>query len=79
MRLGLSHSNEHKYNHNFHDCVNPFCTNLSQHHTSSCTAITIIQCDQYYSVDKSLLKLSDNELTVSYGSTQQSLWSIIFC
>ena len=26
LRLGLSHLNEHKFNHNFDDCVNPFCT-----------------------------------------------------
>ena len=26
LRLGLSHLSEHKFNHNFDDCVNPFCT-----------------------------------------------------
>ena len=26
LRLGLSHLNEYKFNHNFDDCVNPFCT-----------------------------------------------------
>ena len=26
LRLGLSHLNEHKFNHNFDDCANPFCT-----------------------------------------------------
>ena len=26
LRLGWSHLNEHKFNHNFDDCVNPFCT-----------------------------------------------------
>ena len=25
LRLGLSHLNEHKFNHNFKDCVNPLC------------------------------------------------------
>ena len=25
LRLELSHLNEHKFNHNFGDCVNPFC------------------------------------------------------
>ena len=25
LTLGLSHLNEHKFNHNFDDCVNPFC------------------------------------------------------
>ena len=26
LKLGLSHLKEHKFNHSFYDCVNPFCT-----------------------------------------------------
>ena len=26
LRLGLSHLNEHKFKHNFHDCLNPLCS-----------------------------------------------------
>ena len=26
LRLGLSHLNEHKFRHNFADCVNPICS-----------------------------------------------------
>ena len=26
LRLGLSHLNEHKFKHNFQDCINPLCT-----------------------------------------------------
>ena len=26
LRLGLSHLNEHRFNHNFKNCINPFCT-----------------------------------------------------
>ena len=51
LRLGLSHLNEHKFNHNFDDCVNPFCTcSLEPESTSHffCTAIIIIQYNQYY-------------------------------
>ena len=25
LRLGLSHLNEHRFNHNFEDCINPLC------------------------------------------------------
>ena len=25
LRLGLSHLNDHKFNHNFRDCINPLC------------------------------------------------------
>ena len=26
QRLGLSHLNDHKFNHNFRDCINPLCS-----------------------------------------------------
>ena len=26
LRLGLSHLNDHKFNHNFRDCINPLCS-----------------------------------------------------
>ena len=26
MRLGLSHLNEHRFNHNFQSCINPLCS-----------------------------------------------------
>ena len=26
LRLGLSHLNNHKFNHNFKDCINPLCS-----------------------------------------------------
>ena len=26
LRLGLSHLNEHRFNHNFGDCINPLCS-----------------------------------------------------
>ena len=26
LRLGLSHLNNHKFNHNFRDCINPLCS-----------------------------------------------------
>ena len=83
LRLGLSHLDEHKFNHNFVDCVNPFCTcNLEPESTSH----FFLHCHHYNtirsilfkdlnSVDKNLFKLSDNELTLIllYGSTQYSL------
>ena len=83
LRLGLSHLNEHKFNHNFDDCVNPFCTCslepestlhffLHCHHYNTIRSILFKDLN---SVDKNLFKLSDNELTliVLYGGTQYSL------
>ena len=52
LRLGLSHLNEHKFKTTILMIVlilfAPAVWNLSQHHTSFCTAIIIIQYDQYY-------------------------------
>ena len=83
LRLGLSHLNEHKFNHNFDDCVNPFCNcsfepKSASHFFLRChhyNAIQSILFEDLNSVDKSLFKLSDNELNsiLLYGSTKQSL------
>ena len=83
LRLGLSHLNEHKFNHNFDDCVNPFCTcslepESTSHFFLHChhyNAIQSILFEDLNSVDKNLFKLSDNELTLIllYGSTKHSL------
>ena len=34
--LGLSHLNEHKFRHNFADCVTPFCSCKMKHETTLC-------------------------------------------
>ena len=83
LRLGLSYLNEHKFNHNFDDCVNPFCTcslepESTSHFFLHChhyNAIQSILFEDLNSVDKNLFKLSDNELTLIllYGSTKYSL------
>ena len=83
MRLGLSHLNEHKFNHNFDDCVNPFCTcslepESTSHFLLHCHHYNTIQSilfEDLNSVDMNLLKFSDNELTLIllYGSTKYSL------
>ena len=43
LRLGLSHLNEHRINHNFKSCINPLLVvalQLNQSHIFYCTAIT---------------------------------------
>lgn len=70
LRLGLSHSNEHKFNHEFDDCVNIFwnCSlepeSISQfflhcHHYNS---IPMTLFDVPNSLDQKLFKISDKEL-----------------
>ena len=83
LRFGLSHMNEHKFNHNFDDCVNSFCMcslepeSLSHFflHCHHYNAIQSILFEDLNSVDKNLFKLSDNELTLIllYDSTKHSL------
>ena len=69
LRLGLSHLNEHKFNHNFDDCVNPFCTCSLKPESAS---HSFLHCQNYNtirsmlfknlnSVAKNLFKLSDTE------------------
>ena len=83
LRLGLTHLNEHKFNHNFDDCVNPFCTcglelESTSHfflHSHHYNIIRSILFKDLNSVGKNLFKFCDNELTLIllYGSTQYSL------
>ena len=35
LRLGLSHLNEHRFNHNFENCVSPWCTCSVEAETTS--------------------------------------------
>ena len=52
LRLGLSHLNEHKFKHNFKDCVNPLC---------SCSLETespshfFLHCHYFTNINSSLL------------------------
>ena len=44
LRLGLNHLNQHRFNHNFEDCINPLCLySLEVESTEqfSCTAIIL--------------------------------------
>ena len=67
LRLGLSHLNEHRFNHNFNNCINPLCTcslddESTIHYSLHCdyynSAITFLLND-LNSVDSILLNLSD--------------------
>ena len=80
LRLDLSHLNEHRFNHNFQNCINPLCTcNLGVESTSH----FFLHCLHYHdicetvlnepkSVDENILKLSGNKLTslLLYGDSK---------
>ena len=72
LRLGLSHLNEHRFNHNFLCCVNPLCSCslaiestihffLHCHHYSG---IRVSLLNDVKSIKGSILNLSDNSLVL---------------
>ena len=77
--LGLSHLNEHRFNHNFNNCINPLCTcslgiELAVHYFLHCNyynsaRISLLNLN---SVERTLLNLSDLSLVnvLLYGGHQ---------
>ena len=78
LRLGLSHLNEHKFKHNFQDCINPLCTysweiESFSHFFLHCHYFTNIPStlfSELQPVDVKIAKFSDNEIVQLrlYGS-----------
>ena len=70
FRLGLSYLNEHKFQHNFQDCVNPLCScslevdSLSRFflHCHHFTNICATLLDDLQSVDGNIPSFSNNGL-----------------
>ena len=82
LRLGLSHLNNHRFNHNFENCLNPLCTcslevESTTHFFLNChhfNAIRITLNNSLKAIDKDILKLSDSSLTkvILYGDSKYS-------
>ena len=83
LRFGLSHLNEHKFKHNFQDCVNPLCScsleieSLSHfflycHHFTNIRATLL---DDLQWVDRNIPSFPDNKLVdlLLYGSPNFNL------
>ena len=79
-KLGLSHLNEHGFNHNFQNCINPLCICSSE---VEATAHFFLHCHYYHNIrakvlnsaeviDINLLKVSEEQLTkvLQYGFSQ---------
>ena len=70
LRLGLSHLNEHKFKHNFQDCVNPLCAcslepESNSHFFLRCHNYSILRADlmnDLKQIDENILRLSENSL-----------------
>ena len=81
-RLGLSHLNEHRFNHNFENCLNLLCTCILEvesttHfflHCRDFNAIRITINNSLKAIDKDILKLSYSFLTkvILYGDSKYS-------
>ena len=80
LRLGLSHLNEHRFNHNFQNCINPLRTCSIEVES---TVQFFLHCHHYHNIrvkllnsleviDTNLLKLSEEQLTnfLLYGFSQ---------
>ena len=78
LRLGLSHLNEHKFRHNFHDTINPLCSCSLEPETVS---HFLLHCpyhnihrktlfDSFSAIDESISDLSDSDLVtlLLYGN-----------
>ena len=80
LKLGLSYLNEHRFNHNFQNCINPLYTCSLEvesiaHFFSHCQHYHNIRAKLLNSlavIDTNLLKLSEEELTkvLLYGFSQ---------
>ena len=88
LRLGLSHLNEPKFNHNFKNCVNPLCTcsleiESTSHFFLHCDHYNIIRStflNELKSLDGNILKLPNTTLTnlILYGGSQFNIKQTTF-
>ena len=78
LRLGLSHLNDHKFNHNFKDCINPLCScSLSVGNN----AYFFLHCHHFSlqrqtlmnnikSIDKDIINETGSDLVNIFGSSK---------
>ena len=80
LRLGLSHLNDHKFNHNFRDCINPLCScSLSVqnnvHFFLHCHHFSLQRqtlMNNIKSIDKDIINATDSDLVniLLFGSSK---------
>jgi len=59
LRLGLSHLNDHKFKHNFRDCINPLCSCSLEPET---TAHYFLRCNHYCDIRTDLMNDLNSEI-----------------
>ena len=76
LRLGLSHLNEHRFNHNFEDCINPLCSCSLEVES---TAHFFLQCHNFVNIRNTLLnELNSIGCDIS-NCSDRSLTKLILC
>ena len=68
LRLGLSHLNEHRFNHNFDNCINPLCTCTLE--IESTTPFSL-HCHFYRNIQKTLLD-DLNEININISNFSET-------
>ena len=82
--LGLSHLNEHRFNHNFDDCISPLCTcsldiESTVHYFLHCSyynSARISHLNDLNSVERTLLNLSYLSLDNGFSMMALSLMTL---
>ena len=86
LRLELSHLNEHRFKHNFQDCINPLCSYSLEPETNS----HFYLCSHHYTIlhadlinglkktDQNILRLSENSLLNHYFLVIQNTTTAIY-
>ena len=79
LRVGMSHLREHKFKHNFQDCLNPICSyrldiESTSHFLLNCPTFNDERCtllSTLNNIDCKLLELTKSSLsqTLLYGNT----------
>mgnify|MGYP001793799177 FL=1 len=85
LRLGLSHLNEHRFNHNFRECINPLCSCSLEiesvlHFFLHCHNYDHLRTNllnELRKIDITIINLSDNNLVqlLLYGNSKYDLYS----
>ena len=76
LRLGLSHLNEHRFNHNFNNCINPLCTCSLDIES---TVHFFLHCNYYNSVRTSLLNYLNSVDRNLLNLSDLSLVNVLLC
>ena len=71
LRLGLSHLNEHRFNHSFQNCINPLCScSLKIESTSH----FLLHCHHYTNICITLL----NSISEIHLISTMNVWSTYY-